>query len=312
MYLNETWPGLPDTESERGIGLPRSRTLCASSLSQSSPAQFVVGYLNCLGTLRWCVLRRGLLRAKHLLFCPYFVPVPNRGQLPCLPFLPHHTLPTYLTTGSLLTFVLFRETLTLPYNPSIFLISPRAQHSFDIVSPPHIYLANSLPSVSPGRGLFRLRRILLIYSTSPLALHPLQIHHVGRNRAHRVELQAYVPPARILCGIVLTFLSFPGPFTVEVARILRIKNPNQSPIAFKVCGHSIPRLSRHPLLTDYATRSKPPPRSSTIPCMPCSLRKRLTTYPGTAFAPTRAVLNLDKMSRLQVGASRKRQVVTCH
>ncbi|KAK0380867.1 MSP domain-containing protein [Colletotrichum limetticola] len=78
-----------------------------------------------------------------------------------------------------------------------------------------------------------------------------------------------------------TELSFKRPFTVEVARILRIKNPNQSPIAFKVCGHPIPRLSRHPLLTDYATRSKPPPRSS------------------TAFAPTRVVLNLDKMSRLQ-------------
>ncbi|KAK1722290.1 MSP domain-containing protein [Colletotrichum acutatum] len=31
-----------------------------------------------------------------------------------------------------------------------------------------------------------------------------------------------------------TELSFKRPFTVEVARILRIKNPNQSPIAFKV------------------------------------------------------------------------------
>lgn len=147
MYLNETWPGLPETESESGraIGLPRSRTLCAHppypnrvrpSLSRwlGTLAATLLRYL----ALRWCVLRRGLLRAKHLLFCPYFVPVPNRGQLPCLPFLPHHTLPTYLTTGSLLTFVLFQETLTLPYNPSTFLISPRAQHSFDIVLPPHI------------------------------------------------------------------------------------------------------------------------------------------------------------------------------
>ncbi|OHE90866.1 MSP domain-containing protein [Colletotrichum orchidophilum] len=76
-----------------------------------------------------------------------------------------------------------------------------------------------------------------------------------------------------------TELSFKRPFTVEVARILRIKNPNQSPIAFKVGSHSIPRLSRYPPLTDHATRSKPPLRSN------------------IAFAPIRVVLNLDKMWR---------------
>ncbi|UQC85592.1 MSP domain-containing protein [Colletotrichum lupini] len=63
-----------------------------------------------------------------------------------------------------------------------------------------------------------------------------------------------------------TELSFKRPFTVEVARILRIKNPNQSPIAFKV----------------------------------------KTTAPKQ-YDPLPAV-----QPSLQVGALRKRQVVTCH
>ena len=33
-----------------------------------------------------------------------------------------------------------------------------------------------------------------------------------------------------------------GPFTTEVAQILKIRNPNQTPVAFKVCPHNISKV----------------------------------------------------------------------
>lgn len=57
--------------------------------------------------------------------------------------------------------------------------------------------------------------------------------------------------------------STPGPFTVEVSQVLKLRNPNKQPVAFKVRF----LLQFYPLEPSIANgpRSKPPLLSSTIP-----------------------------------------------
>lgn len=62
-------------------------------------------------------------------------------------------------------------------------------------------------------------------------------HHVGRDRSFGAQLSQYVLAHNASRRSGQVLMSRAGPFTVEVAEILKIRNPNKNPVAFKVCGH---------------------------------------------------------------------------
>ena len=59
------------------------------------------------------------------------------------------------------------------------------------------------------------------------------LHHVCRHRSAGTRVPQYAAP-KAPSLVVSSCLTRPGPFTVEVSQVLTIKNPNATPVAFKV------------------------------------------------------------------------------
>ena len=139
-------------------------------------------------------------------------------------------------------------------------INPKPFHSASYVSP-YISCEFSLIFCQLRLCLSPLRLQLSRLPSSPSILRANLIHHVCRAGPRRARIQACVSTSHAsldtLCQVSTT-----GPFTHEVAQVLRLYNKNSDPVAFKVPPHDM--STPHSCANLYSLRSRLRPPNSPL------------------------------------------------